>query len=826
MRHRLALAALVLCLAWPARAATELEYLDSGQWTFNQDVAVNGNLVAATLSYGVQLWDVTNAAAPVFLADYYTDGYRAWAVAWEGDLVAVTTNVGHLYLLDVSDPAHPGRVDRISGVGSNTDLAFRREDGTRWLYSAGNASQDFQIRDLTTPANSVLHGTLPLDGTPNGIVLLGDVALVSARAVGLYAVDISDHDNPVLLDTEAVPGTHIGAAADGTRAALASGTSGFTLFDVSNPANPVKHATVIPAAGVWSNLQVQEVAVSGTTLYAICRDVGVLTYNISNLDAPHLTGYDPRLDITPPSPIYYVFGEGVVVGNRLYLSHWSGINPGVVMIDASSSTETYLGRTLGFDYVRDVDADAGFVYGCTGQMGIFAHEQVSPYELVPRGQLHIVETWGVQAHGSTVYIASTIEGIVVGDFSDPDNPVELGSLAVGQARQLTVKNGVAYVAAFTQGFHTVDVSDPNNLVGLDSAVHAGQASVNVDVVDGLAVTADQADGMNVWDVSDPANIQQLANWPTSNQADDVLLSPDGELAYLVVRGVGVQVIDLSTPSSPSLLNTFGNADATGVSLLDGFLTVSAGTSGVTTYHQGASPIAPVELASFNTAHDAKALCTEWDGNDTLIYVADYSALVALRMNPSTPVAVSSFALTAQGAGVQVDWMLAEAADAENLRLSVAPAAGGPEIDLPFSALDNGLAWQARDTRTELAGHAWRYNLYGRDPGDVDWQLMRSDTVKVPGTAPAPVVLRNYPNPFNPSTTLSFDLEAASRARLLVFDAQGRQLALLHDGPLAAGPARFTWDGHDDTGHALPSGTYFARLVLPGQSRDTKLVLIK
>ncbi|MCB1161055.1 hypothetical protein KDL67_00055, partial [bacterium] len=211
---------------------------------------------------------------------------------------------------------------------------------------------------------------------------------------------------------------------------------------------------------------------------------------------------------------------------------------------------------------------------------------------------------------------------------------------------------------------------------------------------------------------------------------------------------------------------------------------------------------------------------------TLIYVADYSALVALRMNPSTPVAVSSFVLTPRGAGVQVDWMLAEAAETENLRLSAAPAAGGPAIDLPFSALDNGLAWQARDTRAELAGHTWRYSLYGRDPGEVDWQLMRSAIIDVPGTAPAPVVLRNHPNPFNPSTTLSFDLEAASRARLLVFDAQGRQLALLHDGPLAAGPAAFTWDGRDAAGHALPGGVYLARLDLPGQSLDAKLVLLK
>jgi hypothetical protein len=189
MRHSLALALALLVAAGPALAQPLLEYLDSGQWTFNEDVAVQGSRAATTMAYGVQIWDLADPADPILLGDYYTDGNRAYAVDWEGDLIAATSSVGHLYLIDVGDPAHPARIDRLTGLGSSTDIALVRDGATRWCYSAGNAGNSLQVRDLTNPAAADLRGGLHLDGTPTALAVLGDVALVSARTVGLYAVD-------------------------------------------------------------------------------------------------------------------------------------------------------------------------------------------------------------------------------------------------------------------------------------------------------------------------------------------------------------------------------------------------------------------------------------------------------------------------------------------------------------------------------------------------------------------------------------------------------------------------------------------------------------
>jgi hypothetical protein len=81
--------------------------------------------------------------------------------------------------------------------------------------------------------------------------------------------------------------------------------------------------------------------------------------------------------------------------------------------------------------------------------------------------------------------------------------------------------------------------------------------------------------------------------------------------------------------------------------------------------------------------------------------------------------------------------------------------------------------------------------------------------------------QNYPNPFNPATAISFTLGAAAHVRLTVYDATGRAVARLIDGPLPAGSHRAAW-------HAAnrPSGTYLYRLEAGPFSATRRMVLLK
>ncbi|HLT45963.1 MAG TPA: T9SS type A sorting domain-containing protein, partial [Rubricoccaceae bacterium] len=78
-----------------------------------------------------------------------------------------------------------------------------------------------------------------------------------------------------------------------------------------------------------------------------------------------------------------------------------------------------------------------------------------------------------------------------------------------------------------------------------------------------------------------------------------------------------------------------------------------------------------------------------------------------------------------------------------------------------------------------------------------------------------------PNPFGNATTLRFSLDAAAEARLAVYDARGREVAVLVDGPLAAGTHEATLRAAD-----LPSGVYLVRLDAAGRTLTQRVTLLR
>ena len=85
----------------------------------------------------------------------------------------------------------------------------------------------------------------------------------------------------------------------------------------------------------------------------------------------------------------------------------------------------------------------------------------------------------------------------------------------------------------------------------------------------------------------------------------------------------------------------------------------------------------------------------------------------------------------------------------------------------------------------------------------------------------PALTGNYPNPFNPETTISFQIPSNQRVRLTVYNALGQQVQVLVDGYMDSGShqARFA-------AHQLPSGTYFTRLETEAGTFTKSIILMK
>ncbi len=85
---------------------------------------------------------------------------------------------------------------------------------------------------------------------------------------------------------------------------------------------------------------------------------------------------------------------------------------------------------------------------------------------------------------------------------------------------------------------------------------------------------------------------------------------------------------------------------------------------------------------------------------------------------------------------------------------------------------------------------------------------------------------NFPNPFNPSTTLSYRLDAAASVRLAVYDIAGRQVILLVDALQPAGRCAVRWDAAGHAGPIMASGIYFACLRVGDHLAVQKMLLTK
>ncbi len=111
----------------------------------------------------------------------------------------------------------------------------------------------------------------------------------------------------------------------------------------------------------------------------------------------------------------------------------------------------------------------------------------------------------------------------------------------------------------------------------------------------------------------------------------------------------------------------------------------------------------------------------------------------------------------------------------------------------------------------------------------DYSLLEPATITgVPDAPPKAVnaLAQNTPNPFNPITSIRYSLEAATDARLAIYDTRGRLVRTLLNGPKTKGGHTTIWDGKDNGGQRVASGVYFYRLEAGTFTQTRKLVFLK
>lgn len=445
------------------------------------DLCVVGNyLYVAAFGGGLQVFDITSATAPVWVATYATPDY-AYEVTVVGDMAYVAVYESGVEVVDVSDPTSPAYEGSLDTPGQATAVSVSGD----WLYVGDNVS-GVQVLDITNPAAPAWVDSCQTAGSARKIVIEGGYAFVAATVAGLEVLSISELIPPLFVNSHDTPGNSMCVVVDGDYAFVADQGQGLRIVDASDLA-------AISELGSYSRPYANGIAVEGD--YAYIADVNnfrMWVVDVSDVTSPDSVGYVSTGLVGP---------EAVAVsGDYAYLATGT---LGMQVVDISDPTSPSLVATFNTPGVAK----------------------------------------GVTISGDLAMVADGSAGLRVVDISDPENPSSAGVLDTpGYAFQVAMLGDYACVADGAPGVHIIDTDSLFMAPRLVATCDTPDLARGLTRVGNYIFVAGASAGLHVLDVTDPATPTLVWSHDTPGTATGVAVS--GDHAFVADYASGIQVIQV------------------------------------------------------------------------------------------------------------------------------------------------------------------------------------------------------------------------------------------------------------------------------------------
>jgi len=835
------------------------------------DVLVAGRRAyVADYARGVVILDLSTPTTPVLLGLYDTPG-QARGLALDGSFLQVADGTAGVEVLDVANPAAPVLVQAWDTAGTAYDVAIGAEltlvadglSGLQVLRHRRLTEQPFvhlqgvegsyeltldlvldghlayttgfgrtSIYDVSDPEFPEQIGSLPTGG--EGLDVAGPLACVVASGEGLFVVDVSDPAHPAELANLALPGEAQDVVISGRYAYLACGSAGLRVVDLAVPTAPA----LVGALVFTGNCMSLEVA--GDRAYVASQHGGLRVIDVSDPPHPALLGFFPgngnvvdvavagdyayvvefygdivrKLDVSDPADIVEVGSVSMARPRRIAVSgHLAAIVTGNTELNLIEAGDNGFGSLL--------EQQSGLSPYCVAFCGDYlltGDQEWSPY-----APYEYVQRW-----------------------RDPERNVGQGFLGeMGQgyamkARLTTVQwNGWMFSWMYDHVFNWYLV---NNYGTVGQAVAANGEWFTLDqpawtigwraectytlgregpYVDSLLleILRDLPVITAVADVPEDQGGQVRLRWARS--AYDEPESDYPVSGYSVYRLIGAPLLTAGKAAAGSVPDPQGAFDkAWPPGEWDYLVTVPA--DGEDSY----SVVVPT--LSDSTAGDANR-ATFFVRARTLEpgVLFDAPPDSGCSVDNLAPAAPRALMVSYTVGGNLLAWGAPEATDVARYRVYRGASSGFVPAPESLIVETTSTAWIDRPT----SPWNWFYKVSAVDlAGNEGLAAAPAAVTGAPdpdaGDAPARFALRAAtPNPFNPRTTISFDVPASGGdVRLELYDARGRLVRRLVAGHREAGRQEAVWNGRDDAGRRLPSGVYFARLRAVGCDAVVKVTL--
>ena len=637
-----------------------------------------------------------------------------------------------------------------------------------------------------------------------------------------------------------------------TQYLVVSGGSKVWLINVQDPTKP----SIASMIDVGGGTTCEGVATSGSYAYVAAGDAGFKVYSISTPTAPVLVASIDSLayceNVVISSPYAYI-----AAGSRSHIVDIS--NP---------AAPVYAGRITGYGgYHQYINVRGGYAYVCNYDAGLQVVNVANPASPVNVLNIPSIPRIGcIVFDGNYGYVAAGDSGLKIFNLVNPAAPALVSQIATtGRAAfvsygAITIggsPKGHIFVSnrATASGMSAINVSDPaaptlSAYVG--AASPASGTAYAPFYANGKVYVAYGTAGLRILDVSNPAAVAALSTTALGGDSRGVVAS--GNYVYVAARDSGLFVVDATNASSPVKLKTLKITRANGVAISGNYLYVAAADSGlgivnitnpaspsVTLYtHPGAqygenvavaggvvgltdydkilffdvaSPTAPVAKGltpSFTTGDEGFAIAGNY------AYVPDGDSLKIFSIaNLLKPAMVSSIKTGGYG------YM---AAVAGNYCYVASEATGVRAINIsnPSTPMEDGHYDGVPQSRGITANGKYIYVAEKIDGLSVYSNDLLTSVENHNGMVPEVTTLhQNFPNPFNPSTKISFDLHAATHVKLEVLNVLGQSVAVLLNDDRNAGTYNIEFNAQH-----LSSGAYFYRLTTGEAVSLKRMILMK
>jgi hypothetical protein len=804
------------CIPW-AEMTTPIAELDANGTIL--DIARTGNILFAGLNDRLLVADVDVSGTPVWIGELALPGTWLEALAVSGTTL-VAAQGPMTMIIDTSDPANPQTVGEITepcgGAGFAGDLLclsdFDRlmvynisqpdspemlglysgtlamsskivgKEGACWAITPRGSVSAF---DLSNPAAPALAGVISPASIGNynslsGVRLQDDVLYLSINHTmrlgtfpaytyqfldaRLYAVDVSDLANPVLLDElviSSIPTSGLGLAND--KAAV--GLSGDIRFvDVGTPANLLLGESRTACGSTSGNLEL-------TTDRAF---IGAASLRVLDMTLP---------EINPKLGQFGLNGQScwapVVSGDILFITMGITGYPGpggmddyfTAIYDCSDPVSPAWLRNVGGPWGIELKAVLGDYLYAGSIWNWTTGEHVSFGGSLPTSR-------SIPVTASTLY--ETGSGLKVWDLTDPIQPVNQGTFASGHTVWDVAVDGDLVGLCCGDALVMMNAASPLAPVELSTRALTGHYT-RASICDGW-LSLSGPGGLQIVDIRDPAAPIMGGFLPEPGLTS---VTQVGNIAY-VANDIGeTLVIDISGYWIPSLLGR---------------------------YLADENPLGGLVMVQDNlfAIHGG-----QWG------YGGPRGNMYHLATECSSIVAnlVQSFTLRWDNSVCHLNLQMSD--DLNDLRI-VAHEAGSSRI-VPWSSTAH-FAHQATDDQWhDGAGGDIVYvaQMLGTDGTWIDLAEARTQVPDLRTTLRGPV-----PNPFNPATQVSFVLGVSGPVKLEVFGVDGRRIQTLIDEQMAAGLHDITWRGVDQQQQPVGAGTYVFRLQTDDRIVTKKAVLVQ